>query len=141
MAIATGDTIKVHYEGTLDDGTVFDSSHKRGEPLEFEVGAGQLIAGFDEAVIGLGVGDEKEIHLEAVDAYGEWSPDAVRRFPLDQYPDGQTPKKGMTVGLSMPNGQQIPAIISEVTDTEVALDLNHPLAGKALNFKIQIVEC
>ncbi len=140
MAIAKGDTIKVHYEGTLDDGTSFDSSIQRGEPLEFTVGAGQLIAGFDEAVIGMSKGDEKTIHLDAENAYGEWSPDAVRRFPMDEYPEGQTPKQGMTVGLTMPNGQQIPAIISEVTDTEVALDLNHPLAGKALNFKIQIVE-
>lgn len=140
MAIAKGNTIKVHYEGTLDDGTVFDSSFTRGEPLEFTVGAGQLIAGFDEAVIGMSVNEEKTIHLEAAEAYGEWNPDAVRRFPRDQYPSGQTPEKGMTVGLSLPNGQQIPAVITEVTEDEVALDLNHPLAGKALNFRIQIVE-
>lgn len=141
MAIAKGDTIKVHYEGSLDDGTPFDSSIQRGEPLEFTVGAGQLIAGFDEAVVGMAVGDEKVIHLEAEAAYGVWNAEAVRRFPVDQYPEGQTPKEGMTVALSMPNGQQVPAIICEVTETEVALDLNHPLAGKALNFKIQIVEC
>jgi FKBP-type peptidyl-prolyl cis-trans isomerase 2 len=140
MAIKQGDTIKVHYVGTLDDGTVFDSSVKRGEPLEFTVGAGQLIKGFDEAVVGMEAGEEKEIHLEAEEAYGDWNPDAVKRFPRDQYPEGQTPVAGMTVGLSLPNGQQIPAVITEVTEQEIALDLNHPLAGKALNFKIQIVE-
>ncbi len=138
MPIATGDTISVHYEGTLDDGTIFDSSFKRGEPLEFTVGAGQLIAGFDNAVLGLSLDDEIAIHLEAADAYGEWNPEAVRRFPRDQYPAGQTPEKGMTVALSLPNGQQVPAIISEVTLEEVALDLNHPLAGKALNVRIKI---
>ncbi len=141
MAVSKGDTIKVHYEGSLDDGTQFDSSFTRGEPLEFTVGAGQLIAGFDEAVVGMSVGEEKTIHLEAIEAYGEWNADAVRRFPRNQYPQGQTPVQGMTVALAMPNGQQVPAIISEVTTTEVAIDLNHPLAGKPLNFKIQIVEC
>ena len=140
MAVSKGDTIRVHYEGTLDDGTTFDSSFTRGEPLEFTVGAGQLIAGFDAAVIGMSEGEEKSIHLEAVEAYGEWNADAVRRFPRDQYPPGQTPVEGLTVALAMPNGQQVPAIIAEVTETEVAIDLNHPLAGKPLNFTIQIVK-
>lgn len=141
MAIANGDKIAVHYTGTLDDGTVFDDSTKRGEPLEFTVGKGELIAGFDKAVVGMNQGDETTIRLEPADAYGEWTAEALHKVPRHMFPAEQTPVKDMTVALTMPNGRQVPAIIREVSEEEVTLDLNHPLAGQTLNFAISIVSC
>jgi peptidylprolyl isomerase len=141
MAIANGDMIKVHYTGTLDDGTVFDDSTKRGEPLEFTVGKGELIAGFDKAVVGMNQGDETTIRLEPADAYGEWTAEALHKVPRNMFPAEQTPVIDMTVALTMPNGRQVPAIIREVAEEEVTIDLNHPLAGQTLNFAISIVSC
>lgn len=142
MAIKKGDKIKVEYTGTLDDGTVFDSS-KHGDhshPLEFEVGEGKVIKGFDDAVIGMEKGEEKEFKLKPSEAYGEPNPQAVQKIPRDQLPKDQEPKEGMMLALKAPTGQQFPAKIMEVTDKEVTLDLNHPLAGKNLTFKIKIIE-
>jgi len=141
MAIKKGDKIKVEYTGTLEDGTVFDSSEKQGKPLEFEVGSGQLIKGFDEAVVGMDKGQEKTIKLESKDAYGDPRPDLVKKIPKDQLPKDQEAKAGMVLLVSVPNGQQIPAVIKEVSDKDVTIDLNHPLAGKTLNFKIKVLEC
>ena len=139
MTIKKGDKIKVDYEGKLEDGTVFDSSEKAGKPLEFEVGSGQLIKGFDDAVIGMEKGEEKEFKLKSSEAYGEPNPQAIQKIPRDQLPKEQEPKEGMMLVLKAPTGQQIPAIITEVTDKEVTLDLNHPLAGKKLIFDVKIV--
>lgn len=139
MAISKGDKIRVHYKGTLDDGTVFDDSRKRGEPLEFTVGEGELIAGFDDAVLGMNPGDTKSFRLEEDEAYGTWRQEAVHNVPRSMFPPGQTPVLGMTVAMSLPNGTQVPALIAEVKDDEIALDLNHPLAGKALTFSVEIV--
>ncbi len=142
MAIKKGNKIKVEYTGTLDDGTVFDSS-KHGDhshPLEFEVGEGKVIKGFDEAVIGMEKGEEKEFKLKSSEAYGEPNPQAIQKIPRDQLPKDQEPKEGMMLIMKAPTGQQIPAKITEITDKEVTLDLNHPLAGKNLNFKIKIME-
>lgn len=141
MSVKKGDKVKVEYTGTLDDGTVFDSS-KHGEhshPLEFEVGAGKIIKGFDEAVIGMEKGDEKDIKLKPEEAYGQPNPQLVQKVPRDKLPPGQEPKQGMILGLATPDGKQVPAIIKEVTDKEITIDLNHPLAGKNLNFKIKLV--
>lgn len=142
MPIKNGDKIKVEYTGTLEDGTTFDSSAGK-EPLEFEVGSGQLIKGFDAAVVGMEKGEEKEIKLGPDEAYGQSNPQAIHKVPKDQMPpppDGQELKAGMMLGVKTPEGQQIPAKVAEVTDTEVTIDMNHPLAGKTLTFKIKVIE-
>lgn len=139
MAVKKGDKIKVEYKGTLDDGTVFDASENHGHPLEFEVGSGQIIKGFDDAVIGMEEGEEKEIKLEPKDAYGENNPELIRKFPRNQLPPEPEPQPGMMLAVSLPNGSQVPAKIIEVSDSEVTIDLNHPLVGKTLNFKIKVV--
>jgi len=137
MPIKKGDKIKVHYTGTLDDGTVFDSSEKR-EPLEFEVGSGHVISGFDEAVIGMKKDEEKEIDIAPENAYGKPNNQLVKKIPRDQLPKEKEPKPGMMIGVKLPDGQEIPAKIAAVDDKEITLDLNHPLAGKTLHFKIKI---
>jgi FKBP-type peptidyl-prolyl cis-trans isomerase 2 len=138
MAIKKGDKIKVHYTGKLDDGTVFDSSQGK-EPLEFEAGSGKVIKGFDEAVIGMNIGEEKEIKLKPEDAYGEPNPELLKKIARDKLPKEPEPQVGMMLALKSPDGQQIPARISEVTDKDVTIDLNHPLAGKNLNFNIKVL--
>jgi len=140
MTIEKGNKIKVEYTGTFEDGEVFDSSEKHGQPLEFEVGSGQMIKGFDEAVVGMNKDEEKEITLKPEEAYGENNPDLKKKVPREQLPKDQDPQVGMILGVSLPNGQQFPAKIVEVNDKEVTIDLNHPLAGKTLKFKIKIVE-
>ena len=140
MAVKKGDKIKVDYTGTLEDGTVFDASAKVGKPLEFEVGSGMIISGFDNAVIGMKKGEEKEVKIEAKDAYGEPNPQLIKKIPKEQLPQDKEPKKGMVLGITLPNGAQMPAIIKEVSDKDITLDLNHPLAGKTIIFKIKIVD-
>ena len=140
MPIKKGDIIKVEYEGTLDDGTVFDSTKKHGEPLEFEVGSGQLIPGFDNAVVGMDKGDEKEINLEPGDAYGDHNPELMKKVPREQLPKNEELKPGMMLMLTLPNGMQFTAVVSEIDKENVTIDLNHPLAGKKLNFKIKIID-
>lgn len=140
MAVKKGDKVKVEYTGTLEDGTVFDSSEKHGQPLEFEVGGGQVIKGFDEAVVGMEKGQEKEVTIKPEDAYGEPNKELVKKVPRDQLPQDQKPKEGMMLAVTLPNGQQIPAKIVAVEDKEVTLDLNHPLSGKVLKFKLKLVD-
>jgi FKBP-type peptidyl-prolyl cis-trans isomerase 2 len=140
MAITKGNKIKVEYTGTLEDGSTFDTSVGK-EPLEFEVGSGQLIKGFDDAVMGMEKGQEKEITLTPENAYGAVNPELSKKVPRSQLPEGPEPQAGMMLAVSLPTGQQIPAKIIAVDDTEVTIDLNHPLAGKTLKFKIKIVEC
>ena len=140
MPVAKGNKVKVEYKGTLEDGTEFDSSAKHGQPLEFEAGAGQMIKGFDEAVMGMEKDEEKNISLTSDKAYGDINAQLVQKIPKDQLPKEQEPKVGMVLGVKLPNGQQIPARITEVSDNDVTLDLNHPLAGKSLNFWIKVVE-
>ena len=140
MVVKKGDKIKVEYEGTLDDGTVFDSSTHgdHSHPIEFEVGSGQVIPGFDKAVIGLKKGEEKTIKLKPSEAYGQPKPEMIKKLPKDKLPPEV--KKGMMLGMQIPNGPTIPARVTEVGDKEVTLDLNHPLAGKVLNFKLKVIE-
>lgn len=140
MSVKKGDKVKVEYKGTLEDGTLFDSSEAHGQPLEFEVGSGQLIKGFDDAVIGMEKGEEKEIKLQPSDAYGEHNPELVKKFPKEQFPKEKELKPGMILLIKLPNEIQVPVRIAEVTDDEISLDLNHPLAGKVLIFKIKVVE-
>lgn len=140
MAVKKGDKVKVEYTGSLDDGTVFDSSEKHGKPLEFEVGAGQVIKGFEDAIIGMEKGQEKDIKLKASEAYGEYNDQLKKKIPRAQLPKEPEPKEGMMLALGTPDGKQFPAKIVEVSDSEVTLDLNHPLAGKTLSFKLKLVE-
>ncbi len=139
ITIKTGDKVTVEYEGTLDDGTVFDSSKRHDKSLEFVAGAGQVIKGFDDAVIGMEKGDQKDITLQPSDAYGEYNPELVRTLPREKFPKEEL-KSGMRFLISLPDGRQIPAKIIEVTDETVAIDLNHPLSGKTLHFKVRVVD-
>ncbi len=138
-AIKNGDKVKVHYTGSLDNGTVFDSSEAR-EPMEFTVGSGQLIKGFDQGVLGMKKGEEKTVHIAAADAYGEHNDKLIRRIPRTALPQDREPQVGMVIGLVRSDGMQGEARITELTKEDIAIDMNHPLAGKDLNFKIKIVE-
>ncbi len=141
MKAEKGDTVKVEYEGKLEDGEVFDSTEKHGgKPLEFKVGAGQMIPGFDRAVEGMSVGERKEVKLKASEAYGEHKPFLVRTIPSEHLPKGQTLKAGMMVGMRMPNGINIEARVLKITKKGAEVDMNHPLAGKSLIFSIKLLE-
>lgn len=136
---SAGDTVKVHYTGKLEDGTVFDSSRDR-EPLEFTLDAGQIIPGFEEAVEGMEEGEETTVEIPPEKAYGMHQEDAVMEFPLEQLPDEIEPQVGMQLQLQSANGQAFPARVTEVGDATVVLDANHPLAGETLTFDIELVE-
>jgi FKBP-type peptidyl-prolyl cis-trans isomerase 2 len=136
--VKKGDKVKVEYKGTLDDGTVFDSSEGK-EPIAFEAGSGQVIKGFDNAVIDMKNGEEKKINIKSTEAYGDVNPALVKKVPKAAL-QGQEPKPGMMLLLQAPDGRKFPARITEVTDKEITIDLNHPLAGKNLNFDIKVVE-
>ncbi len=140
MPVKQGSKVKVDYTGTLDDGTVFDSSTHgdHSHPLEFEVGAGKVIKGFDNAVKGMEKGEEKEFKLTPKEAYGDRNPDLVKKMPKDKLPPEA--KKGSTMLMQLPNGMQMPVKIVEMDDKEATIDLNHPLAGKNLTFKIKVVD-
>jgi FKBP-type peptidyl-prolyl cis-trans isomerase 2 len=139
MPVEIGNEVKVTYTGTLDDGTVFDTTDAHnGEPLCFIVGSGQIIKGFDDAVVGMEAGEEKEIRLEPEEAYGEPDPKLVLGIPRDRFPEDMTPEVDMLLHLSSPDGDQIQARIAEIDDEHITLDLNPPLAGKVLNFKIKV---
>lgn len=140
MQIKNGDKVKIEYTGTFEDGTVFDSSEKHDKPLEFEVGAKQVIKGFEDAVIGMEKGQEKDIKLQPEEAYGNQNPELIKKVPKDKLPKEQEIKEGMVLGVGLSNGAQIPARVLSVTDSEVTIDLNHPLAGKILNFKVKVVD-
>ena len=139
MAIKNGDKVKIEYTGKLDDGSVFDTSAGK-QPLEFEVGSGKVIKGVDNAVLGMEKGQEKNVKLEPKEAYGERNQQLMKKIPREHLPKEQEPKPGMVLIIKTPNGQQIPAKIADVTDNEITLDLNHPLAGKNLNFGIKVVD-
>jgi peptidylprolyl isomerase len=139
MAPVSGDTVRVHYKGTLADGTEFDSSEGR-EPLEFVVGEGQVIPGFDAAVTSLAIGESTTVTIPAAEAYGEHSDEGMQTFPRDAFPPDADPEVGWAVELGGPNGERVPATITEVTDESITLDFNHPLAGEDLTFVIELVE-
>lgn len=135
-----GDNVKVHYTGRLEDGTVFDSSEGR-EPLEFAVGSGQVIQGFDEAVVGMSIGDSKEVHIPVEKAYGERKDEMVIQAPIEQVPPDLNPQIGMRLEMGGVNGEILRVVVVEITETHITLDANPPLAGKDLNFSIELVEC
>ena len=135
-----GKKVKVHYVGTLDDGTQFDSSRDRNEPLGFTCMAGQMIPGFDTAVSTMEIGEVRDVHIEAKDAYGEKDPDMVKTIPLSVMKGIEKFSVGDKVVLSDPAGHPFPATITDMSDETVTFDLNHELAGQALNFNIELVE-
>ena len=134
-----GDKVKVHYHGKLRSGETFDSSEGR-EPLEFTVGSGQVIKGFDDGVTGMQVGDKKTVEINVEDAYGEKSEDMSIEFPKEQFPGDMSPEVGQQLMMSNGSGQSFPVTIMEVRDDSVLLDANHPLAGQDLIFDIELVE-
>ena len=134
-----GDKVKVHYHGKLTDGTTFDSSEGRA-PLEFEVGSGQVIPGFDEGVTGLQIGEKRTVNIPAAQAYGPVSDDQIVEFPKSQFPADMTPEVGMPLQMSNDQGQNFQVVIKEVKEDTVVLDANHPLAGKDLIFDIELVD-
>jgi FKBP-type peptidyl-prolyl cis-trans isomerase 2 len=139
MAVQSGDTIKIHYHGRLTDGTTFDSSAGRS-PLEFTVGSGSVIKGFDEGVQGMSVGEKKTIEIPFLEAYGPEDPAMIIEFPVDRLPEDLKPEVGMQLNMNNAEGQQFPVVITEITDENIILNANHPLAGKDLIFDLELVE-
>jgi len=135
-----GKTVRVHYTGTLNDGSKFDSSYDRNQPLEFECGAGMMIPGFDKAVAVMEVGTTVDVHLMPEDAYGLSNPNYIFTEQLSELPGAENCKVGDEVMLQNYYGQPIPVLITEITDTTITFDANHQLAGKELNFKIELLE-
>jgi len=136
--VQNGDKIKVHYHGKLRSGETFDSSEGR-DPLEFTVGSGQVIKGFDEGVKGMKVGDKKTVEIHVTDAYGEKQQEMMIEFPKDQFPADMNPEIGMQLMMSNGSGQQFPVTVAEVKDASIVLDANHPLAGQDLVFDLELV--
>ncbi|KPD14073.1 peptidylprolyl isomerase [Phaeobacter sp. 11ANDIMAR09] len=136
--VKNGDTVRIHYTGTLTDGSVFDSSEGR-DPLEFTVGSGQVIAGMDAGLPGMVVGDKKRLEIPSADAYGPLNPEARQAIPREGIPDDIPLELGTQLQMQSPEGHVLPVTVVEVTDATVTLDANHPLAGKDLNFDIELV--
>lgn len=134
-----GNTVKVHYTGKLDDGTIFDTSVER-EPLEFTIGAGQIIPGFEEAVRRMQVGQVKTVTIPADEAYGPHNEDMVLVVERDKLPENLNPVVGQRLQKQQENGNMDVVVVTEFSDTTITLDANHPLAGKALTFEIELVE-
>ena len=144
MKVKTGDIVQVEYEGSFDNGEIFDSTSAHdGKPLEFKVGEHQVILGFENAVIGKDLNQEFQIRIEPEDAYGQYNPNSIQKIPRDQFPTDFEPEVGMMLVIQQAHGDhshQMPVIIKEISSNEITLDFNHPLAGKALNFKMKIVK-
>jgi peptidylprolyl isomerase len=134
-----GDTVKVHYTGKLQDGNVFDSSENR-EPLQFTLGAGNMIPGFEQAVQGMNIGDKKTAEIPSEQAYGEKREDMIISVPRENVPGDIEPEVGQQLAIQQQGGQQVPVTVTEVSEEKVVLDANHPLAGKDLVFEIELVE-
>ena len=135
----SGDTVKIHYTGTLDDGTQFDSSSGR-EPLEFTLGSGQVIPGFEQAVEGMAVGDSKSVNIPPEEAYGPRHEQMIQEVPKTALPDDLDPVEGMALQAQGQDGKVINLTVTAVQDESITVDGNHPLAGKALNFDIELVD-
>ena len=138
MNVKKNNKVKVHYTGTLADGSVFDKS-KPEEPLEFTVGSGQMIPGFDAALEGMVLNEEKEFTINAEDAYGERDDSLTTEIPESSIREGFTAEEGMTIGLQDESGRTIPATVTAVTPAGITVDFNHPMAGKDLTFAIKVV--
>jgi peptidylprolyl isomerase len=139
MQVKKGDVVRVHYTGTLLDGTQFDSSVGRN-PLEFTVGAGQMIAGFDAGVLGMAIGEKKTLQIDPENAYGLSNPEAIIEFPKSNVPAEMQLEVGMQLNLQNEYGQPVPVVVLELKDDVIIMDANHSLAGKDLIFEVEIVE-
>ncbi len=139
MQVKKGDVVRVHYTGTLVDGSQFDSSVGRA-PLEFTVGAGQMIAGFDAGVLGMIVGDKKTIQVDPDNGYGQKDPTAIIEFPSSNIPEGMAVEVGMKLNLQNQYGQPVPVEVVELKEDIIIMDANHFLAGKDLVFEVELVE-
>jgi len=135
-----GDKVKVHYTGKLKDGTVFDSSVERDQPLEFTLGKGEVITGFETAVQGMQVGDTKTTDIPAVNAYGERRDDMVFEVPNNNVPENLNPQVGQQLAVKQNDGSTMPVTVTEIKKESIIIDANHPLAGKDLVFDIELVE-
>jgi len=138
-AAKQGDKVRVHYVGRLDDGRTFDSSRDR-DPLEFTLGEGQVIPGFEQAIEGMEPGEQKEVSIQSDQAYGAHREELVFSVPKEKMPDEMEPQVGQQLQLQTTDGQTAVATVTEVKDSDVVLDTNHPLAGKDLKFDLQLVE-
>jgi peptidylprolyl isomerase len=134
-----GDNVKVHYTGRLEDGTVFDSSHDR-EPLEFTLGEGQVIQGFEMAIDGMSEGETKTTTIPADEGYGDRRDEMVIELDRGKVPSDIEPEVGQNLQIQLQNGEQLPVVVTAVEDEKVIIDANHPLAGKTLVFDIELVE-
>jgi peptidylprolyl isomerase len=139
QAARDGDTVYVHYTGTLDDGSVFDSSRERG-PLEFVLGAGNMISGFENAVRGMKVGDSKTVTLAPGEAYGEYREDLVMTFSREKMPEGMEVELGQQLTLQSNTGVFITATVIDISEENITVDANHRLAGKTLTFEIELMK-
>ncbi len=135
----SGDTVRIHYTGTLGDGTQFDSSAGR-DPLEFALGGGQVIPGFDGAVDGMAVGESKSVTIPPEQAYGERHEQLVQQVPKNALPEDMEPAVGMQLQSQGPDGQVMNLVVTEIEDESITVDANHPLSGQALTFAIELVE-
>lgn len=136
--IKDGDTVRIHYTGTLTDGTTFDSSDGR-DPLEFVVGAGHIIKGLDVALPGMSAGEKKTVNIKCVDAYGPINPEMHQAVPREALPDDIQLEVGMQLQMQTPEGQAMPVMVTALDDEQVTLDANHPLAGRDLVFDFEVV--
>jgi len=136
--VQQGDMVKVHYTGKLDNGDIFDSSRDRA-PLEVTIGQGQLIEGFERALIGMAVNESKDVRLSPQEAYGERDEEAMRTLDRDEVPAGLEIEVGQMVSLRTPQDRRVPAKVVHMDDSSITLDLNHPLAGETLNFSLEVV--
>jgi len=135
----TGDTVKVHYTGKLDDGTVFDTSADR-EPLQFTIGQGQLIPDFEQAVVGMNPGESKTVQIPSENAYGPHRQEMVMEVGRNEFPADLEPKVDQRLQVRQQDGQTFPVTVTAVSESSVTLDANHPLAGKDLTFDVQLTE-
>lgn len=135
---SAGNKVQIHYTGTLEDGSVFDSSEGR-DPLEFELGSGMIIPGLDRAIEGMSVGEQKTVTIPSTEAYGEYQAEARQDVPREQIPDSIPLEEGTMLQMQTPDGRAVPVMVAEVSETSVTLDANHPLAGKDLTFAVEVV--
>ena len=134
-----GRSVQVHYKGSFDDGTIFDNSYERGQTIGFTVGEGEMIPGFDEAVNGMKVGETKNVKITSNDAYGEHDPEGVQEIDKNQFPNDFEFESGVVVEGTV-GDRAIRGVISGINDATVTIDFNHPMAGKDLNFQIELVD-
>jgi len=139
QAVKNGDTVRVHYHGRLTNGTTFDSSEGR-DPLEFKVGAGMVIKGFDNGVVDMTIGEKRTLNIPVEEAYGPKNDELIMEFPKENIPADLNPQVGMDLQMSNPQGQVFPVKVAAIGDSSITLDANHPLAGEALIFDIELVE-